>query len=252
MAPPDMPRWSTETILQVLAGQGITTVSTRDFQRLFRYSPATTLAKLRSLAGEGVLRRFLHGWYVVRGPAEAEVLGDPMFLATRLVEPSYVAYGSALRFHGWTKRAPPVTLVASPRRSHLRSAGGHPVRVVQVPAFRFYGFRTVRRGSLEFAVADPEKAVVDGFHHPHYFGGIRPVIAALERAGDSLDLGRLEAYAVRMDSESLCSRLGYVLDTLGMEPRLLPRHASQSGVKLDSRGPREGPRDSRWWVIDNL
>ncbi len=68
----------------------------------------------------------------------------------------------------------------------------------------------------------------------------------------SLDLPRLQAYAVRMGSASLCSRLGYVLEHLGEEARALERHVSDGYVKLDSRGARKGRSSSRWHVIDNL
>jgi hypothetical protein len=55
-----------------------------------------------------------------------------------------------------------------------------------------------------------------------------------------------------MDVRSLCSRLGYVLETLGEEPRSLLRHASRIPVKLNPQGPRKGPRVERWHLIENL
>ena len=65
-----------------------------------------------------------------------------------------------------------------------------------------------------------------------------PVVAALDKAKASLDLERLERYAVRMDVPSLCSRPGCVLEMLGEEPKSLLRHASPEPVKLNARGPR--------------
>jgi len=65
-----------------------------------------------------------------------------------------------------------------------------------------------------------------------------PVVAALDKAEASLDLERLERYAVRMDVPSLCSRLGRVLEMPGEEPKSLLRHASPEPVKLNARGPR--------------
>ena len=67
-----------------------------------------------------------------------------------------------------------------------------------------------------------------------------------------MDLERLEAYAARMGVRSLCSRLGYVLETLGAERPSLRRCAGTSFVKLDPRGPRRGRFVARWHVIDNL
>ena len=80
-----------------------------------------------------------------------------------------------------------------------------------------------------------------------------PVVAALDKAEASLDLERLERYAVRMDVPSLCSRLGCVLEMLGEEPKSLLRHASPEPVKLNARGPRRPAvaRD-RQPLIDDL
>ncbi len=250
--PPMGRRIAPETVLGVLAAQGITVFTNVDLQRLLHLTPGAAQDRLQGFVEAGVLRRFYHRWYVIRGPAEAEVLREPLFLGTRLLEPSYVAFGSALRFHGWTDRAPRVTAIASPRRSRIRSLAGHPVRVVTLPAFRFFGSATARRGSLEFPVADPEKAIVDAFYAARHCGGMGAVVAALERALASLDLARLEAYAVRMDDRSLCSRLGYVLERLGRETRFLRRYGATTPVKLDARRPRRGRRVVRWDVIDNL
>jgi len=242
-----------EAVLRRLADEGVATFTSREFRRWFpRSTRGVTYWWLGYLVDHGVLRRFLHGWYVVRGPAESEVLRDPMFLATRLADPSYVAFGSALHFHGWTEEAPGVTLVASPRYSRIHRIGRHPVRVVHLPPRRFFGSAPARHGSLEFAVADPEKAIVDAFYLPRCCGGMRNVVAALGAARPSLRLPRLQAYAVRMGSASLCSRLGYVLEHLGEEARALERHVSDGYVKLDSRGARKGRSSSRWHVIDNL
>jgi len=87
---------STETVLRRLADLGSPAFSNREFRRLFRFSAKTAAVRLNSLARRGVLRRILHGWYAVPGPDASEVLAEPRFLGTQLVEPSYVAFASAL------------------------------------------------------------------------------------------------------------------------------------------------------------
>ena len=116
---------------------------------------------------------------------------------------------------------------------------------------RFFGYEPARQGSLEFPIAEPEKAIVDAFYLPDLCGGVEITAAATGEALASLDLERLEAYALRMGVHSLCSRLGHVLETLGAETRSLRRCAATSLVRLDPHGPRRGRIIARWHVIDN-
>lgn len=245
-------RLAADTILDVLAAQGVTLFSMQEFRRQFRFHAPYASYWMMRFVREGTVRRIRGRWFVLRGPRERAVLREPMFLGTRIVADSYAGFGSALRFHGWTDRTLRTTLIASLRHNHLRSVAGHPVRVVTLPPYRFFGSTLVRREGLEFPVADPEKAVVDAFYLPRHCGGMEAVLAVLGRARNALDLPRLEAYAIRMDDRSLCSRLGYALEELMETPRHLPRYASHAHVKLDPKGPHRGPLNRRWHVIVNV
>lgn len=244
-------RLSTEYILRRLSALGVSSFTTEEFRRLFRVDPPRAHQALHRLARRGVVARLRHGGYVVVGLAESEVLGDPLFLGTRLVEPSYVAFWSALHFYGWTEQAPRVTFVANTRRSGTRRVGRHRFRLVRIASGRFFGYEPARQRSHAFPVAEPEKAIVDAFYLPDDCGGVDVATEAAGEALASLNLERLEAYAARMGVRALCSRLGYVLETLGAEPRALQRCAATSFVKLDPRGPRRGRFVARWNVIDN-
>ena len=68
-----------------------------------------------------------------------------LVIGTRLVEPSAVAYWSALRFWGFTEQVPQTVFVQSPRRklqSRLVLAGVQ-YQLVTIRALRFFGL--VRR-----------------------------------------------------------------------------------------------------------
>ena len=246
-----MKKLSTEYILRRLGALGVSAFTTEEFRRLFRLDAPQAYRALHRLAARGVVRRLRHGGYVVVGLGESEALGQPLFLGTRLVEPSYVAFWSALHFYGWTEQAPRVTFVANTRRSGTRRVGHHRFRLVRLAPARFFGYASARQGALDFPVAEPEKAIVDAFYLPDLCGGVELAAAAAGEAVAAIDLERLEAYAARMGVRTLCSRLGYVLETLGAEPRSLRRCAATSFVKLDPHGPRRGRFVARWNVIDN-
>lgn len=248
-----MPRKLSATyILSRLAEDGAEAFRTDEFRRLFGLRPVKAHAVLHRLAAAGVLRRIGKGRYVVVGFGRREVLGQPFFLASRLVEPSYVSFWSALHFYGWTEQVPRTVFLANTRRTGRRQIDSYPVRLLKLAPKRFFGYTATRQADFEFPIAEPEKAIVDGLYLPGAAGGIALVADALGEAVGSVDRGRLAAYAAGMEVRSLCSRLGYLLSRHGMEAPGLRVCASRTYVKLDPAGPRRGRYDATWRVIDNM
>jgi predicted transcriptional regulator of viral defense system len=239
-------------ILHRLAELQMTSFRDEEFSRLFGLRRAQGYQTLHRLAGSGLLRRIAPGRYVVGGLAAGAALGQPFFLATRIVEPSYVGFWSALAYYGWTEQAPRIVFVATTRRSGRQTFGRITVRFVRLRSSRFFGYAAVSQGNLEFPMAEPEKAIVDALLLPELSGGLELIAAALREALPGLDRPKLEAYAVRTGVRSLASRLGYLLARSGFASEALRAAGSSVYVKLDPRGPRRGRYDSRWRVLDNL
>jgi predicted transcriptional regulator of viral defense system len=101
-------------------------------------------------------------------------------------------------------------------------------------------------------VADREKAIVDSLWLPSCSGGTSEVAKALAAAIEELNVDVLVSYALRMNSKSLCSRLGYLLERLDVDATALQDLASTAYVKLEPAGPRRGKYSSRWRILDNL
>lgn len=223
-----------------------------EFGRLFHLTPEQTHRVLHRLASAGIVRRLANGRYVFVGLGGSPAESQPFYLGTRLVEPSYVSFWSALHYYGWTEQAPRLVLLASTRASGRRRVGSFSFRFVKLRPSRFFGYTAVRDGRLEFPLAEPEKAIVDSLLLPRASGGMELVAGALTESLATLDVARLEAYAARMGVRSLASRLGHLLARSGIDSKILLPHASSAYVKLDPRGPRRGRYDARWRVIDNL
>ncbi len=243
---------TTSYILRRLAELGVSAFDEDEFRRILGLDPRRAYKVLHRLAARGVLRRIRQGRYVVVGMGPAEVLGQPLYLATRLVEPSYVSFWSALHLYGWTEQAPRVVFVATTKRSGSRRVDSYDVRLVRIASRRFFGYASARQGSFEFPAAEPEKALIDSLYLPDLAGGIGLVAEALQEAKASLDLERLQAYAVAMGVRSLCSRLGYLLEGLGVDSEALRVRSSRDFVPLDPAGPRRGRFIRGWMIIDNL
>ncbi|HYM39068.1 MAG TPA: type IV toxin-antitoxin system AbiEi family antitoxin [Thermoplasmata archaeon] len=239
-------------IIRRLAELQVTSFRDEEFSRLFGLTRTRGYQVLHRLVGSGLLHRIARGRYVVGGPGEGTALGQPFFLATRIVEPSYVGFWSALAYYGWTEQAPRVIFVATTRRSGRKVMGAVSVRFVRLRPSRFFGYAAVRQGNLEFPMAEPEKAIVDSLLLPEHSGGMELVASALREALPGLDRSKLESYAMRTGVRSLASRLGYLLERSGIASESLRPASSSVYVKLDPRGPRRGCYDSRWRVLDNL
>jgi len=242
----------TAYILRRLAELRMEAFGDREFARLFGLTPARARRVLHRLASGGFLKRLANGRYVVAAFGASAALAQPFYLGTRLVEPSYVSFWSALHYYGWTEQAARLVFIANTRLSLRRNVEPYAFRLVKLSAMRFFGSITVRDGPLEFPVAEPEKALVDSLYLPDHAGGMEHVASALAEALDTLDRTRLVAYAVRMGERSLASRLGYLLDRNGVEGKGLAEGASKVYVRLDPEGPRRGRFIAKWRVIDNL
>jgi len=240
----------TNYILRRLRTAGVTTLDAGEFRRLFDLPAPRAHRVLHRLVIDGALDRLRRGRYLVSGPGGPSL--PPLVLATRLVEPSYVSFWSALHFYGWTEQAPRQIQVANTRWSGRRRLDAYAFSLVRVAPRRFFGYALAREGDSEFPVAEPEKALLDALYLPRLAGGTAAVRACLAEALEALDEERLAEYAIRMGVRSLCSRLGHLLEERGREGGRLRGSASSVYVKLDPRGPRRGRFDAKWRVINNL
>jgi len=239
-------------IYRRLAASGVSAFTVPEFRGLLGLDAGRAHQILHRLEGQRFLKRLSHGRYLLTGLQETEALAQPLYLGTRLVEPSYVSFWSALHFHGWTEQAPRVTFIANTHHSGDRRVEPFAFRLVKLQPARFFGYELARQGTLEFPLAEPEKAILDSLYLPECAGGVGEVARAVEEALEGLDVKRLESYAVRMGVRSLCSRLGFLLERLEIDSQALAQAASAVYVKLDPSGVRRGRYNSRWKILDNL
>ncbi len=243
---------STTYILDRLERVGARAFTTDEFLALFRLHQDRGYQLLHRLERKGLIKRLARGRYALVGLGPEEILGQPFFLAARLVEPSYISFWSALNFYGWTEQAPRMVLVANTRSSGRRSIDKYIVRLVRLSPTRFYGYTMESQAGYEFPIAEREKAIVDVLWRPSLAGGMDEVVKSLDDALEALRIDVLEAYAIRMESKTLSSRLGYLLGRHGIDSRALLGSKASTYVKLDPRRARRGRFSAHWNVIDNL
>ncbi len=261
---------STQNVIRGLSGQGLELIlrlaesgqqlfTIEDAQAILKWTDRNSLRVLLSRLGRGGwIRRIEKGSYLLV-PLEAGIERhwsiEGLVLATQIIQPSAIAYWSALMHWNLSEQLPHTVFVMTPKRVRQRKQEylGIRVQIITVLEKKFIGIRRFWLGNHRVPITDREKTVLDGLDHPEYCGGIVEVAKALWNAGSQLDFDRLEEYAEKMENQTVFKRLGYLVETLQLE---IPqrdhclerwhRQISRGISLLDPNGPRTGAIHTRW------
>jgi predicted transcriptional regulator of viral defense system len=252
------------TFLTELAAEGKEIFTTREAYRILGPGKPTR-DTLERLVDKGWLERIERGKYLIvpleAGPDRVWT-EDALVLASHLVNPSMVAYRSALSHWNLTDQVPRVTYVQTPVRKENRTPVvlGMRFRIVRVKGEKFFGGHTVRVGESPVQVTDPEKTLIDCLDRPELSGGVAEVARALREENGETDWKRATGYLRRFRSGAVVKRLGFLVESMALshppEPGILDQWQDllTAGISLlDPSSPREAHRiATRWRMGVNL
>ena len=238
------------SIAQTLQHHDLFAFNSRTFAAMFNLNAVQAARLLTRMENEGLVERVERGKYLLLGLTPEKVLANPLFIGSQLVTPGYISFWSALHFYSFTEQVPRTVFIATTRKKPSLTYRGTPYQFVQIAPDQFFGYQREMVGELPIVVADEAKALLDSLFRPQYAGGVGEVAKALLAARDQLDVETLVDYANRMGSRSLGSRLGYLLQQIGIEAEGL--EISHGPVNLEPDQPRGGPFDATWQVYANL
>jgi predicted transcriptional regulator of viral defense system len=182
---------------------------------------------------------------------------NPYTCALILREPYYFSYYTATSHYGWTEQLSDVFYVATLHQQNCQ-AFYVTVKPVRIAKHKLFGYIKQSVFSTEVNMASKEKAVVDAVDKPHLTGGISNVAKALVRAKRQVDWELVIDYAKKMQSKSLCARLGYLLEKLSIvDGRFLSALAQSLPscyVHLGNpkRWGQRGKTNNEWHIIENV
>jgi predicted transcriptional regulator of viral defense system len=182
---------------------------------------------------------------------------NPYICALILREPYYFSYYTATSHYGWTEQLSDVFYVATLHQQNIR-AFYFTVKPVRIAQHKLFGYTKQSVFGTEVNMASKEKAVVDAVDKPHFTGGIEDVAKTLLRAKRQVDWELVIDYAKRMQSKSLCARLGYLLEKLsivdGLNISALAPYLPSCYVHLGNpkRWGRRGKTNKEWHIIENV
>lgn len=226
--------------------------------------PAAVRHVLSRLCKGGWIKRIERGLYILvplsAGP-ERIWTEDALVIASRIVQPSAIAYWSALRFWNFTEQLPHTVFVQSPHRKFnpRLTLEGVRIQLVTISQYRFFGFAERSVSSHRIQVTDREKTIIDAADRPGLCGGVWQLANTLRVAWRELDWVKLDSYMDRFASGAVYKRLGYLVETLALP---IPQREAwlatwndrlTAGVAdLDPSEAGSGSVVQRWRIRDNV
>ena len=246
--------------LALLLGRGKRAVTVGDAESIFKVTAPVAAQKLARWTELGWLRRVRRGLYIPV-PVEAEHPAswseDPVFLADLVWGPCYFTGWTSASHWGLTEQIFRTTVLKSTAR--IRSTDqrllDHDYIVEHIDPGAVWGGTALWRQDHRVRFADPARTVIDMLDEPHLGGGIRGVGDVLTRFLDEHDPKTLVAYGEKVGNAAIFKRLGYLLESLGLnQPGLITEARSRisSGISLlEPSAPASGTRVPRWGIRAN-
>jgi predicted transcriptional regulator of viral defense system len=215
------------------------------------------------LENRGWLARVRRGLYITvplgtRTPAEWRE--DPWVVATKVFAPCYVGGWSACEHWGLTEQIFRAIAVYTTKALRVRA------ETIQTTPFvlrhtaprNLFGLRPVWRERVKTHVSDPTRTIVDCLDEPAMGGGVAHVAHALEEyfAGEHRNESLLIDYGRRLDNGAIFKRLGYLIETMGLDaPATLAaclERRTAGLVRLDPSVTVPGRIVRRWNLRANI
>src|SRR5712691_141799 len=169
---------------------------------------------------QGWLRRIGHGLYVpvpLDLAGSEQVIADPWVLVPTLFNQCYIGGWTAAHHWELTEQLFNETLVFTTRRVTEKRVIAHGAVFVlhNVKPKRFFGLKTLWRGSVKVSISDPARTLVDMIAAPAVGGGIDHVADCLTTylRSKTADRDLLIRYGGQFNNGVIFKRLGYLAET---------------------------------------
>lgn len=168
-----------------------------------------------SLRRKGWLERAAWGKYLLVPPDQGpDALGDSnlLALASRIVNPYYIGFGTAAAHYGLTTQHRNTIILVTPARRRERNLGDTRVRIITQAARKFFGFEPVDVLGYKVMMSDREKTALDCIDYSELAGGVGEAAMILASASRRFDWSKATDYLARINSGALARRVGWLLD----------------------------------------
>jgi len=179
----------------------------RDVNRFLDISKENTYRIIGNMIEKDLVKRVERGKFILN---EVWSELDIYEIVPEIFQPSYIAFWSALHYHGMTDQVPRAVFLVTTKRKKPLKFQGQKINYVTLKRSLFFGYERYDK----VVVSDMEKTVIDCLRHPEYSGGISQIQDAIS---DKLNTDRLIEYCKLAGSSAVASRLGYMLEKKDIE-----------------------------------
>jgi predicted transcriptional regulator of viral defense system len=231
-------------LILTLEEEGKRIFSTADAYRILKSSRDSVNSALYRLRMKGRIEEIERGKYLLI-PSKAGYRGKwaevPFIVASKIVEPYYIGFASALNYWGMTEQVPGTVFVVTTKRKRNLEYGSVKFKFVTFSNKRFFGIVEGEIDDEKFKISSKEKTIADGLIYPKYCGGLDEVVKGIWESQDELDFVKVWDYSNEMKNESAKRRLLYILNILGIKKayRERPDVPPKGLMWLDPNGPKK-------------
>jgi predicted transcriptional regulator of viral defense system len=177
----------------------------------------------------------------------------PFLIASKTVQPSYISFKTALAVYR-TKLIDDTEpyYVATPKRKRPIVFKKYNFKYITLKPYKFFGFCQLNVDGNKVAMAEIEKAILDCLEESEYGPDLVKFKEIVKDLFDYISIKKLIKYALRCHNKSLLARLGYLLETVGVDISIKEKYLPKDYVKFDPAGDRQGKWIAKWNIIDNI
>ncbi len=209
------------------------------------------------------LERIIAGKFLLipaeRGVEKVAPDMNPYFIVKVLNEPYYFSYRIACLHHGLTTQMPRTVHIALLRQRppiELKNVEFHFVKLLKD---KFFGWEKTKIFNEEVNMADLERTVLDAVDREELVGGIEEAARVVWRSYGRLNWVKVKEYLLRIKSNSLSRRLGFLFDFFALKitknlENFLSKQVGRNKILLSSprRWGKEGELNAKWNLIVNV
>jgi len=212
----------------------------RDAARLMEKSRKYAQVYLNRLEKRETIKRITKSKYCLAGTL-------PEVAASNLSFPSYVSFLSGLAYHKLTTQIPSVIHVVTNKSMKSVDYGGLRIKFVKTSPERIFGYQKHGHENGYAFVGEKEKILVDAAYLPRYC----PLTEAKNAMESGVDAKKLSDYAKRMNSTVTIKRIGYLMQTTGLDASPLKKLINRSFDPLNPLLPGKGEKNREWKLVIN-
>lgn len=231
---------------------------------VFWGSAHNTKIAIHRLIKKGWLKQIGKGKYLIvplEAGKEREWSEDPYIIGAELVQPSAVAYWSAIKHWNWTEQIPRIVYVQTTKRKSNPTPKvlGVQYEFVTVDKWKFFGHIKEWRSGKSVLITDKEKTLIDCADDLERAGSIEELIKAVKSSSPEISWQKLNEYATRFPNGAVMKRLGFLFETLvtNLSPEAKStldkwqQSLSAGIVSLQPSKQKSGRINTRWRILVN-